>query len=217
MTKEERQKSAEYYDGLSKILSAETDRHIFIKQSISRMIQPGNHILDIGCGAGFSSRYCANLGGLVTAFDLSPKLIAVARERNGHENIQYCVADATSYRDGKEYDGIVIADVFEHIPRNFIIGLLATVKLHAKDKTWVFLNIPDGRFAKLLESMNHPARQMIDESYSVPDIICAFDAIGFTPTDIAIYGLDVICQYNTFVFRKRELLEEAHKLALKGE
>jgi 2-polyprenyl-3-methyl-5-hydroxy-6-metoxy-1,4-benzoquinol methylase len=58
--------------------------------------QPGQHILDIACGNGLTSRRLATLGAKVTAFDFSANLIEKARIReNPHSSIEYRVIDAT--------------------------------------------------------------------------------------------------------------------------
>jgi 2-polyprenyl-3-methyl-5-hydroxy-6-metoxy-1,4-benzoquinol methylase len=62
--------------------------------------QPGQHILDIACGNGLTSRRLASLGAQVTAFDFSTNLIEKAKSRsiNFHAQrlISYCVIDATN-------------------------------------------------------------------------------------------------------------------------
>ena len=58
--------------------------------------QPGQHILDIACGNGLTSRRLAALGANVTAFDFSANLIERARTRpNPQSLISYQVLDAT--------------------------------------------------------------------------------------------------------------------------
>lgn len=59
--------------------------------------QPGQHILDIACGNGLTSRRLAALGAEVTAFDFSANLIekAKARSTNLQSLISYHVIDAT--------------------------------------------------------------------------------------------------------------------------
>lgn len=58
----------------------------------------GQHILDIACGNGLTSRRLAELGAQVTAFDFSANLIekAKARSTNLQSLISYQVIDATS-------------------------------------------------------------------------------------------------------------------------
>jgi len=59
--------------------------------------QPGQHILDIACGNGLTSRRLAALGAQVTAFDFSANLIEKAKTRqNPNSLISYHVIDATN-------------------------------------------------------------------------------------------------------------------------
>src|SRR5512141_1667183 len=59
--------------------------------------QPGQHILDIACGNGLTSRRLAALGAQVTAFDFSANLIEKANAReNPNSLIDYHVIDATN-------------------------------------------------------------------------------------------------------------------------
>jgi len=59
---------------------------------------PGQHILDIACGNGLTSRRLAALGAQVTAFDFSESLIekAKARSTNDQSLINYQLIDATN-------------------------------------------------------------------------------------------------------------------------
>ncbi len=50
-------------------------------------------VLDAGCGEGFLARVLAARGARVTGIDLSPRLIALARERDAAGAIDYRVAD----------------------------------------------------------------------------------------------------------------------------
>ena len=61
-------------------------------------LQPGQHVLDIACGNGLTSRRLAALGAQVTAFDFSANLIEKAKTRstNYHSLITYHVIDATN-------------------------------------------------------------------------------------------------------------------------
>jgi SAM-dependent methyltransferase len=67
--------------------------------AITRLLQPqpGQHILDVACGNGLTSRHLAALGAQVTAFDFSDNLIELARARTNPKSgaITYRVLDAT--------------------------------------------------------------------------------------------------------------------------
>jgi len=103
-------------------------------------------VLDLGCGNGMSSRVLARHGARVTGVDLSPSLIARAREREAHEplGIAYRVADAASLP--------MFADAaFARVAAN-------TVLMDAKDAAGVLreaarLLQPSGRF---VASLLHP-------------------------------------------------------------
>ncbi len=60
-------------------------------------LQPGQRLLDIGCGNGLTSRKLAELGAQVTAFDFSANLIERAKQRKTvySSQISYHVIDAT--------------------------------------------------------------------------------------------------------------------------
>jgi 2-polyprenyl-3-methyl-5-hydroxy-6-metoxy-1,4-benzoquinol methylase len=71
--------------------------------SIATLLDPrsGQHILDIACGNGLTSRRLAALGARVTAFDFSASLIerAKARSANLQSQISYRVIDATDEQE----------------------------------------------------------------------------------------------------------------------
>lgn len=53
----------------------------------------GVAVLDAGCGDGSYARWLAERGATVRALDASEELIAIAHEKNPHENIEYRVHD----------------------------------------------------------------------------------------------------------------------------
>ncbi len=58
-------------------------------------LQPGERVLDAACGNGLYSRWLAQLGGQVTAFDFAQLLIERARQYPDAEQIDYRVLDGT--------------------------------------------------------------------------------------------------------------------------
>ena len=64
-------------------------------------VHPGEHILDIACGNGLTSRRLAKLGFEVEAFDFSTAMIekAIKRTDEFNDKIHYQVLDATSETD----------------------------------------------------------------------------------------------------------------------
>ncbi|NEO34212.1 MAG: class I SAM-dependent methyltransferase [Symploca sp. SIO3C6] len=68
-----------------------------VRQSIKLVApQPGENIVDVGCGYGWTSNQIANSGAQVIGIDLLEKHIEKARQKFGHNpNVTYAVGDAT--------------------------------------------------------------------------------------------------------------------------
>jgi ubiquinone/menaquinone biosynthesis C-methylase UbiE len=74
-------------------------------------LQPGERVLDVGCGSGPSTTAAAtavNPGGMVTGIDIAAPMIAAARQRVGDPEIEWIVGDAETYPlpEG-HYDAII--------------------------------------------------------------------------------------------------------------
>ena len=205
---------SDYYDKklpyfLSDIENTNT-RHSTIKTSISGIVKRGNKVLELGCGVGIFSKFMAQLGAHVTAVDLSPKLIEYATAHMNHENIRYENQDATNIAYTEDFDVIVLADIFEHIPRDKICKLMHRIHNHSHDKTVIYLNIPDGRFQEYMINTFPEILQIVDEIHHLPDVLAQFNEIGFAPAKISIYGIDCPCQYNEIILITEQLMNAFH-------
>lgn len=69
----------------------------------------GNQWLDISCGTGSMAIILAEKGLNLTAIDISPHMIDIAREkaRAKKVNIQFSIGDMTNYQDPQQYDVII--------------------------------------------------------------------------------------------------------------
>lgn len=101
---------------------------VLMAPTLSRMlqIQPGERVLDIGCGNGIFSRHLARLGAEVVAADFSSKLIEFAKAHPDEVSgsISYQVADATDEAqllalagpDMQPFDAIVCNNAMMDMP-----------------------------------------------------------------------------------------------------
>lgn len=93
-----------------------------IFQEINALLRfsPKNaRILDVGCGAGVYASYIANQGCSVTAVDLSPHQIHLARTTYAQQRIQWICGNIMDFSTSKnEYDGILVNSSFHHILRS---------------------------------------------------------------------------------------------------
>ena len=77
-------------------------------------------VLDVGCGGGLLAETLAGAGAQVTAIDLAPSMIEIAR-LHAHESqiaIDYQIASAEqlSARGGAPFDVITCMELIEHVP-----------------------------------------------------------------------------------------------------
>jgi ubiquinone/menaquinone biosynthesis C-methylase UbiE len=110
---------AGFFDGLAdswdRIAVHPSEKVSFILDAIG--IGPGGSVLDVGCGTGVLEPYLsAALGptGHILAVDLSPKMIARARERRGYPAVEYRVADFFSLESVAAFDLVMVYSAFPH-------------------------------------------------------------------------------------------------------
>src|SRR3954451_13404216 len=80
--------------------------------------QPGDVVLDVGCGPGFYVADIAERGAEVIGVDGSPAMLAVARRRiEGRDNARLLEGDATRLPVGDaSVDRALSVQVFEYVP-----------------------------------------------------------------------------------------------------
>jgi len=119
MSSAQRQKVAEDFDSIAPFVTEKWDHnnhyHDFLFKSLPQNCQ---HALEIGCGIGTFSRLLARRSSRVTAIDLSPRMIEIAKNLSkSHTNIDFQVADVleTKFPD-EHFDAIVSIATFHHLP-----------------------------------------------------------------------------------------------------
>lgn len=85
------------------------DRHSFVWKKSTDLVetldpQPGERILDLGCGTGHLTDLIAAKGAHAVGIDSSPSMIAMARQN--FPKLQFHVADARNFRFAEPFDGI---------------------------------------------------------------------------------------------------------------
>jgi SAM-dependent methyltransferase len=87
--------------------------------SLDLSIEPGDDVVEIGCGVGRLTRVIAERARSVRALDVSAEMLAVARRENAHlDNVEWLQGDGISLTgiDSGSADLVVSHVVFQHIP-----------------------------------------------------------------------------------------------------
>ena len=77
---------------------------------------PGRKVLELGCGTGYFTRELATTGADITAIDISPELLEVARRDCPQRNVTFEIqnAYALSYADDT-FDSVIGSSVLHHL------------------------------------------------------------------------------------------------------
>jgi len=168
--------------------------------SVEKLLRPaaGERLLDLACGNGLTSRRLAKAGASVVAFDGSPAMIALARQRPGATEIDYRVLDAT---DREALLGLG-AGAFDGALCN--MGLMDIAEIEPMMRALAVLLKPGGRFvfSVVHPCFNNPATVQMSEledrngalvtTYSVK---IARYATPFTQVGLAMQGQPVAHPY----------------------
>lgn len=125
------------------------------------MVHEGDHILDVGCGAGRFSVALANLGAEVYGVDLSPKMIEFAKElANGMESVHFEVADWHNMdvpaKNWENRFDLVLANMTPAVTSEESL-----MNMIAASKNWCYMSKPTRKKSTVLD----PLRELIGLPY----------------------------------------------------
>ncbi len=168
-------------------------------------VAPGERILDVGCGPGF---YVAELleqvgsDGSVVGIDSSPPMLAVAAHRSeGHDNVSFHEADATSLPvENESFDAALSVQVLEYVAdvpaalAEMYRALRAGGRLVVWDVDWatVSLHTADlARTERILRSWDgHLAHRSLPQTLTAQLKAAGFDDIKLEGHTFATNELD---------------------------
>lgn len=80
-------------------------------------IVPGCHVLDVACGTGvLFPDYLKRKVGSVTAVDISPQMVEIAREKSRGTQIQVVCGDVEIFTFDRPFDCCMVYNAFPHFP-----------------------------------------------------------------------------------------------------
>ncbi len=85
-------------------------------QMLTAHLKPSDKVLEIGCGTGYFTKEIAKTGVSVTAIDISPELLTIAKEEIKDKKVTFVIENAyeMSFED-HSYDSIVGSSVLHHL------------------------------------------------------------------------------------------------------
>ena len=80
-------------------------------------VKAGADVLDVACGTGvlFPDYLARNVGSL-TAVDISPEMVRIARSKYSEDTVTVCCGDVEEMDFDKQFDCIVVYNAFPHFP-----------------------------------------------------------------------------------------------------
>jgi 2-polyprenyl-3-methyl-5-hydroxy-6-metoxy-1,4-benzoquinol methylase len=94
---------------------------VLARARIARLIaemQPTGTVLEIACGTGLWTEALVGLADTVTAIDVAPEAVAIARNRVSSRNVRFEVADVFAWTTATQFDVIFFAAWLSHVPMN---------------------------------------------------------------------------------------------------
>jgi 2-polyprenyl-3-methyl-5-hydroxy-6-metoxy-1,4-benzoquinol methylase len=82
-------------------------------------LRPGMSLCELGCGSGWITRFAARHGVNAEGYDISPEMIAIARELAADEDlgVRFETADMEELDLGRRFDTCLLYDALHHSPR----------------------------------------------------------------------------------------------------
>ena len=135
---------ADWYDDyLEKTADSYQERVIAPNLLRVLALKKGDRLLDIGCGQGFFTRKFADAGAVVTGADISPELIARARELSPSLAFHVAPAQKLSFTKEKSFD--------------FAVSVLAIQNMRDLQKVFAETARVLTQHGRFILVMNHPA------------------------------------------------------------
>jgi cyclopropane-fatty-acyl-phospholipid synthase len=140
------QYSCGYFQGTDDLAQAQRKKLDLICRKID--LQPGDRVLDIGCGWGGFARYAAeHYGCTVTAVNISEEQIRFAREYC--KNLPVTILDEDYRRIRGSFDKIVSVGMFEHVGKKNYRTFMKVVHRSLKEKGIFLLHTIGGNVSRI--------------------------------------------------------------------
>ena len=160
----------EFYDAFSDKQSQTgiNHRHLSIQRWLEKFgLKRNSTVLEIGCGIGTQTEMTLRFldSGHITALDISPKSIEIARLRlSKYSNKTLLAGDVIEMNLEGQFDVILLPDVLEHIPIDQHAQLFSKLDQLLLPEGFVLVHIPDPDSLRWLQIHKSEELQVIDQA-----------------------------------------------------
>ena len=180
----------DFYNNFVPNLAKENARHKRVYIGLDQL--PMGDVLDIGCGAGLTSKRLAERGRRVIAVDFADKAIEYAKANNNHPNIEYVCSNICDYKPEKVFNAISMVDVIEHLDLLHTKCLFDVINQASDESTILYVNIPYEHTLNYLHNHHRDLLQPVDEPYGLEDMVVDFRQYGFVPFKMELYWVQYL-------------------------
>lgn len=180
-------KSVEFYDDYS---ARQEDmginhRHLSIQRWMEYFGLESHHsVLELGCGIGTITQLLLQyLGsdGRVVAADISPKSIALAKERlKKYHNVTFYAEDALQLDLEPGFDFILLPDVLEHIPMDMHQALFHKLGDWLAPAGKLVIHIPHPHYLEWVHEYRPEELQLIDQPLPTHEVLAKASQAGLS-------------------------------------
>lgn len=207
--------AAAYYDDFlsAQVKSGINDR---IYQLYQRLKKIGLHrneaILEIGCGIGAFTYLLAKKmrGGIIEAFDPSPKSIQFAKDKIRKPTVQFYTGEILSYQPQTAalFDKILLFDVLEHIPEQDHLQVFYKIAGLLKPDGLLLINLPNPAYILYDQAHNPGGLQELDQPVFLRNLLPKLEAANLSLDFFESYSVWVKQDYHFLLVRKQAEFRE---------
>jgi len=202
-----------FYDNFAQaqIQSGISKRNLKIQEWTEKFgLKKTDNVLEIGCGIGTQTELLAKflIGGTITAIDISPKSIEVAKKRlQSYKQVTFITGDIITleFQPKNKFDVVVLPDVIEHIPLESHDKLFSKLRSLLKDDGFIIIHIPNPNYLAWCTENKKELLQVIDQPIHT-DILCR----NIYPNDLYIHYLETYeiwqtnCDYQVIILKSKK-------------
>ena len=95
---------------------------------LTSSLAPGMTVLELGCGTGYFTKEIVSSGAQITAIDISPALLEIARKNVSADNLRFCLENAYSMSfPDNSFDRVIGSSVLHHLDIRKALGEIRRV------------------------------------------------------------------------------------------